>query len=171
MPYATPPSTTLLLFLAAATAACDPAPPRSPPRPSTPQAIVASTSGQDLSESTAPDSQKERRLSANEPEGDESVVGLIGTYVIRDAVLGRVHALSREEVDELKGKTMTVEATSLETPWLTCDEVTWTYASSNGASWVEGLSVAAADEARLQAKVDAVVIHWTTPCVGGHRFP
>lgn len=108
---------------------------------------------------------------ARETEGDESLVGLIGTYRIEGALRGKVYAFSEEEIAGFMGEEISVTPSSLATPWLSCDGATWTQGSTSPYdAWITEVRSESvmADESRLleslAASKDQGIVTWTSPC-------
>lgn len=74
-------------------------------------------------------------LAGDEHEGDESLVGLLGTYRIEGHVAAAVSASSEQEAKAFHGRELTVTP-AIATPWEKCEQPRWTHETTKVDAWL-----------------------------------
>ena len=164
----TAPSSLVLLAVACTTHA-GPAPKVPEAREVTVAPADATSAGPDDEASQTETNAAPARLGAGtheETEGDESLVGLIGTWRIEGSIHAAVSALSEDEAKEHTGKDIVITPTSLSSPWRKCERADWTHREEPLASWLTSWRAPTFDagQKKLVGADDDSVTAWETPC-------
>lgn len=97
---------------------------------------------------TAPDP-KACMAAMREPEGDESLVALVGAFRIKAHFFPGVSALGATEAAAFHGRDVRIEP-KLTTPWETCQATAWSHRPTTLAAWLSDHKATLAP-AKLQA--------------------
>lgn len=161
----TPRSSALFLLLgSAAITACPPAPPPDQPPASTAPPAPPPTAKTTASASAKPTAAPSV-AAADEPEGDESIVGLLGTYRITVHVAASVSALSEKEAAATHGRDVVIRP-ALESPWDKCPTPKWTHKEVKVEAWLQSWNAPTLTVAQRKALglKEATLTLWEAAC-------
>ena len=153
----------LLGSVALALAACTPAPPatQAAPAASAPPPASPPTAAVTAAPIAAPSA-----AAANDGgEGDESLVGLLGTYRVTGHVAASVSALSEKEANAVHRRDVVIQP-ALRSPWDTCAAPEWTHKNVKTDAWLQSWnapSLSAAQKKVLGLKEPTLTL-WEAAC-------
>src|SRR5262249_54917929 len=104
---------------------------------------------------------------SNATEGDESLVGLLGTYTIQGGVAPGITALGPADIQAFVGKQIVINP-KVVTPWSHCDKPSWTHREVPMDKWLDKAPKLTAPEQKLLGFQGATTVTvWNAgPCTG-----
>jgi hypothetical protein len=150
-------------------AACTPSQP--PPAAAPPASATAAATPTQVPTASAPPAQAASAApkAGDETEGDESLVGLLGTYRISAHVSASVSALSDAQARAFHGKDIVIKP-AVKTPWDQCDAPHWKHHESTVDAWLgdwKAPNLKAAERAALGLDKATKVTVWEADCGKG----